>query len=617
MAKKLYGQVDDALDLSFESYDKMAENTAVDEITDYFMDEHIKIGITDDNQPNNFESEQFVIVLDGNIYNISSLKDYLEKKDVKLLTDSDAEVLLHLYTLENENMVRQLRGMFAIIIWDKLNQELFAARDSFGMKPFFYKETEFGVLFASTQQALFNQNEEELSTEALHNYLTFQYVPNYKTAVKNIHQLKPGHILIKKLNEKVILQRYSHLDFQIDRNKTLETAIPQVRYALEESVSEHMESDKSIGAYLSGGIDSTSIVSLAKQHCATLQTFTVGFQREAYSEMELAQETAQELGVTNIQKVITPEEVVSELPNIIWQLGDPVADPAAIPNYFVAKEASKYVDVVLSGEGADELFGGYNIYKEPQALRIFDFLPRLLRKGLFNISQLFPDGVKGKSYIERGTTPLSQRYVGNAHIFNEKEKRTLLTHYNEKYPYSEATKELFYEVKDHDPSTQMQYIDLHTWLQGDILTVADRMTSAHSLEMRAPFLDKQVFDVARTLPTHLKLQQGTTKYVLRKAVEDLVPSSVMFRRKLGFPVPIRDWLRNELYEWAKYTIEHSSTGELFHKQKIQALLEDHAQQKLDHSRELWTILTFMIWYEMFMTPSGIAAKPKEEVIVFP
>lgn len=617
MANRFYGQIDNSLNVSFEGYVKMTENIAVDEITDFFMDEHIKIGNADFNQSNNFESEQFVIVLDGSIYNIISLKNDLEKKGIKLIGNSAAEVLLQLYILEKENMVHQLRGMFAFVIWDKLNQEFFAARDPFGIKPFFYKETYLGLLFASSQQALFNQDEEELSAEALHNYLTFQYVPNHKAAVKNIHQLKPGHTLVKKQNDKVLLQRYSHLDFQIDRNKTLETAVRQVRYALEESVSEHMQGNKPIGAYLSGGIDSTSIVALAKQHCDTLQTFTVGFQRETYSEMELAQETAYELGVTNIQKIITPEEVVKELPNIIWQLGDPVADPAAIPNYFVAKEASKYVDVVLSGEGADELFGGYNIYKEPQALRIFDFLPRLLKKGLFNISQLFPEGMKGKSYIERGTTPLSQRYVGNAHIFNEKEKRTLLTHYNEKYPYNEATKKLFHEAKHHDPSTQMQYIDLHTWLQGDILTVADRMTSAHSLEMRAPFLDKQVFNVARTLPTHLKLQQGTTKYVLRKAVEDLVPSSVMHRRKLGFPVPIRDWLRKELYEWAKYTIEHSPTEELFHKQKVQALLEEHAQQKLDHSRELWTILTFMIWYEMFMNPFGIAADPKESVIAFP
>lgn len=606
LVKHLFGQMNDTLHHSFGDYTKMKQNTAMNtKVEDYYSDEHIKLGFADNQQTKNFENEQFIIILDGNIYNIPKLKDLLKENDIQISTTSDAEVLVSLYNLEKEQMLSRLQGMFAFLIWDKVNQELFAARDPFGIKPFFYKEMEHGIVFASTQQTLFQPKEEQLSMESLHYYLTFQYVPNHETMALGIHQLHPGYSLMKKPGEDIVLQKYYQLDFQINNTKTLETSIYEVRQALEESVKRHTQGNKSIGAYLSGGIDSTSVVSLARHYCSNLQTFTVGFPRETYNEMELAQETAHELDITNIQKVITPEEVIKTLPSIIWHLGDPVADPAAIPNYFVAQEASKHVDVVLSGEGADELFGGYNIYKEPQDLRIFDFMPQLLRRGLFTLSRLFPEGMKGKSYLQRGTTPLSERYVGNAYIFNEQEKRALLTHYNGLYPYTEATKDLFREVRHHDASTQMQYIDLHTWLKGDILPVAERMTRAHALEMRAPFLDKEIFKIARTLPIQTKLHKGNTKYVLRQAIKALVPDPVIHRKKLGFPVPIREWLKNELYDWAKYIIENSPTEELFHKPKIHDLLDEHAQQKHDHSRKLWTILTFMIWYEIFFENSGI------------
>lgn len=606
MVKQLFGQINETAGHSFKDYAKMKKNITIGaEEEDYFTDEFIQLGVANNQQTRNFENEQFVILLDGDIYNLSALQNLLAEKDITLSTASDAEVILYFYMLEKAHMLSRLQGMFAFIIWDKENQVLFAARDPFGIKPFFYKETERGLIFASTQQTLFQPKEETLSMESLHYYLTFQYVPNHETMAKDIHQLNAGYSLTKRPGEKIVLQKYFHLDFQINSDKMLKASVHEVRHTLEESVKHHTQGDKLIGAYLSGGIDSTSVVSLARQYCPELQTFTVGFQGEAYSEMELAQETAHELAISNTQKMITPEEVVTELPNIIWYLGDPVADPAAIPNYFVAKEASKQVDVVLSGEGADELFGGYNIYKEPQDLRIFDFIPRILRKGLFHLSRVFPEGMKGKSFIQRGTTPLSERYVGNAYIFNEQEKRALLTHYNGMYPYTEATKELFHEAKHHGASTQMQYIDLHTWLKGDILPVAERMTRAHSLEMRAPFLDKHIFEIARALPIQTKLQQGTTKYVLRQAAKEFVPASVMNRKKLGFPVPIREWLKDELYDWAKYIIENSPTEEIFHKPKIQALLDDHAQQKQDYSRKLWTILTFMMWYEIFLGTSGI------------
>src|SRR5699024_2756082 len=333
---------------------------------------------------------------------------------------------------------------------------------------------------------------------------------------KGVQQLKPGHILTCKLGGKLRTYEYAHLNFQPSTIKPLNTTIKHVREALEESVYMHIKDHQSIGAYLSGGIDSTSIVALAKQHKADLLTFTVGFKREGYNECDLASETARELGLANIQKIITPEEVIQELPNIIFHMDNPISDPAAIPNYFLAKEATKQVDVVLSGEGADELFGGYKIYLESQSLKIFNYMPNTLKCGLNKLSQILPEGMKGKSFLWRGTTPLSQRYTGNAHIFNEAKKRRILQNYQDEYPFTKVTEPLFEKVSNLDSPTQMQYIDLHTWLNGDVLAVADRMTNAYSLEMRLPFLDKKVFDVARTIPSNMKLSHGTTKYVLRE-----------------------------------------------------------------------------------------------------
>lgn len=601
MINRIYGQMND-LQRGVSCENDLALTHGIQES---YTDEYINIEQSYSCQT--YMNGRFVVLLDGDIYNVPELKSELAEKGTTFQTDLDTEVLLNLYIMKNKGALSCLRGGFAFIIWDKQKRELFAARDPFGIKPFYYKECEKGLIFASEQKVLLNnQGTEGLSIESLQNYLTFQYVPGKKTLVKNIQQLNPGRYLTKKPGEKVHVHEYFQIDFQINATKTLEASIEQTREALEGSVHKHMQGNQSIGAYLSGGIDSASIVALAKQYCPSLQTFTVGFKREAYSEMELAQETADELGVENIQKTITPEEVIQELPHIIWHMDDPVADPAAIPNYFVAKEASKHVDVVLSGEGADELFGGYNIYQESKSLKVFDYIPNFLKRGLYHLSRLFPESMKGKSFIQRGTTPLRDRYVGNAYIFSESKKRSLLRHYNGVHIFTKVTEDLFQHASHYDEPTQMQYIDLHTWLAGDILTVADRMTSAHSLEMRVPFLDKHVFEVARTLPSHVKLKHGTTKYVLRQAMKDLIPQSVTTRQKLGFPVPIRHWLRNELYEWAKHTIDNSPTDEVFHKQKVQELLEKHVQHKHDYSRELWTILTFMVWYETFLetSPSG-------------
>jgi asparagine synthase (glutamine-hydrolysing) len=367
---------------------------------------------------------------------------------------------------------------------------------------------------------------------------------------------------------------------------------------MRDSVKMHMRSDVPVGAFLSGGIDSSTIVALASELHPALKTFTVGFEREGFSEIDVAVQTAAALNVENIHYLVKPDEFMRELPKIIWHMDDPVADPAAVPLYFVAREAAKHVTVVLSGEGADELFGGYNIYHEPHSLRHLTAMPKGLAKGLAAIAGVLPEGMKGKSFLERGSMTIEERYIGNAKMFSEAEKSKLLKEYRSAYNYKNITKPLYENAKDFHNVHKMQYIDLHTWMRGDILVKADKMTMAHSLELRVPFLDKEVFKVASQLHPELTVTNGTTKYALREAMKGIVPESVLYRKKLGFPVPIRHWLKNEMYSWAKQLILTSDTDRYLKKEVVLQLLDAHKDGKGDYSRKIWTVLMFMLWHQV-------------------
>ncbi|WP_449619751.1 asparagine synthase (glutamine-hydrolyzing) [Robertmurraya sp. Marseille-Q9965] len=550
-------------------------------------------------QPLTYEG-RYHIVFNGEIYNYVELRESLKKYGYSFQTNSDTEVIVALYAHMGEACVQALRGMFAFAIWDSIKEILFAARDPFGIKPFYYWESDERFIFSSEQKSIrYLTDDHELSNANLQHYLTYQYVPEPLCLSKSVLKLKPGYFLLKKSNQEVVTKCFYYKMFS-PQTGDFSMMVHKTRKVLEDSVEKHMRSDVPVGAFLSSGIDSTTMVALAKNHNPHLKTFTAGFEVDGYSEIDIAKESAEKLEIENIHKVITPEEFIKELRNIIWHMDDPVADPAAIPLYFIAKEASKHVKVVLSGEGADELFGGYNIYREPVSLRGINKLPNWLKTSLKKGSGILPDGVKGKSYLYRGTTPLEDRYIGNAFIFSESEKKDILTEYIPNQTYIEITKKLYREAMSYSESSKMQYIDMHTWLPGDILVKADRMSMAHSLELRVPFLDKEVFEIASQIPDHMKIADGTTKFILREAVKDLIPDFILHRKKLGFPVPIRQWLRNELYDWAKDTINNSSTaGTIFNKSVISSLLEEHATMKKDNSRKLWTVLTFMIWYSIY------------------
>jgi asparagine synthase (glutamine-hydrolysing) len=574
----------------------------------FYYDDHIQFGfrrlsiidIESGHQPLTYENERYWIIFNGEVYNYVELREELLTEGLMFATSSDTEVIIALYSHLKEKAVEKLRGMFSFVIWDKQEQTLYGARDPFGIKPFFYFEDGERTFFASEKKSiLLGLENDVLNYDSLQHYLTYQFVPEPNTMSDGIKKLEPGHYFTKKIGSPMEIKRYWKAHFK-HVQKSEPDFIKEIKDVLFDSVKKHMRSDVPVGSFLSGGIDSSIIASIAKEYHPAIKTFSVGFEHNGFSEIDVAKETAEKLGVENISYVISPQEYMNEIPKIMWHMDDPLADPACVPLYFVAREARKHVTVVLSGEGADELFGGYNIYHEPQSLEVFNKIPRAGKVLLKGIAAMMPEGMRGKSFIERGVTPMEERYIGNAKMFTEEEKRELLSVYREGLDYRDITKPLYAESRGYDPVDRMQYIDIHTWMRGDILLKADKVTMAHSLELRVPFLDKAVFEVASKIPTSLKTVHGTTKYILRKAAEGVVPAHVLDRKKLGFPVPIRHWLKDEMNEWAKNIIRDSNTDHLINKSYVLQLLEDHCQGKADNSRKIWTVLMFMVWHQVYV-----------------
>lgn len=591
---------------AFENQNELMSHRGPDE-SGFYHDDHLSLGfrrlsiidISNGHQPLSYENERYWIVFNGEIYNYIELRDELKRTGFTFRTDSDTEVILALFHHEREDAFKRLRGMFSILIWDKQIKQLYGARDPFGIKPLYYSVKGEGTYYSSEKKSLtLIKESEKVDPQALTHYLSFQYVPEPWTMSENVQKVPAGHYFTQQPGSDITFERYWHATFQPvlkEKNHWVE----RIQNVLYDSVSKHMRSDVGVGSFLSGGIDSSLIVAMAKESHPDLHTFSVGFEREGYSEVDVAKETADKIGVKNISYIVSPEEFVAKLPKIMYHMDDPLADPACIPLYFIAREARKHATVVLSGEGADELFGGYNIYRESESLKAFRAIPSPVKHQLRRVAKVLPEGVKGKSFLERGTTPLRHRYIGNAKIFEEEEKSKLLSRHVHS-PYQKVTQKLFDTAHNYDSVHQMQYVDIHTWLCGDILLKADKMTMAHSLELRVPFLDKEVFDIAKNIPSNLKITNGTTKSILREAARGVVPDHVLDRKKLGFPVPIRHWLKEELYEWAKTLILESETEQYFHKGYVLDLLEDHRMGKNDYSRRIWTVLMFMLWHQVFV-----------------
>ncbi|HWG99423.1 MAG TPA: asparagine synthase (glutamine-hydrolyzing) [Pilimelia sp.] len=580
---------------------------------------HKRLAIIDvalSHEPLPYADGRYLLTFNGEIYNYVELRAELAREfGAQFATLGDGEAIVAGYHFWGERVLDRLRGMFAFVIWDRQERRAFGARDHFGIKPLHYLHAAEGIYLASEKKALLHllrhdgvdraAGDAAVDPANLSHYLTLQYVPEPGTLHRGIHRIGSGECFTWQPGGEMAVRRWYRPVFRPAPVDDPQRLFDRIRETLRESVRVHMRADVPVGAFLSSGIDSTAVVALSREFHPNILTFTVGYDVPGYSEIEVAQESARHLEVTTIPTKIGPQDMMDALPKIIWHLDDPVADPALVPLYFVAKKAAEHVTVVLSGEGADEFFGGYTIYREPLSLGAVHGLPDPLQKGLRAVSRVIPEGVKGKSFLERGTTPIEQRYYGNARMFTEAEKQRLLRRYDPSVRYTDVTAPVYAECAELDDVTKMQYVDLYTWLRGDILVKADRISMAHSLEVRVPFLDKEVFEAAAGIPVELKLppRSDATKYALRQALRDVVPPAIVNRRKLGFPTPTRVWLRTEMYEWARHVLATSGAGELLDLGYAARLLEEHHRQEADHSRKVWTVLVFCIWHAIFVARS--------------
>jgi len=546
--------------------------------------------------------DRYLGVFNGEIYNYLELREELVSQGYEFSTNSEIEVMLTLYHCEGESFVKKLRGMFAIAFYDSLEKKLFVARDPFGIKPMHYKENDGGIIFSSEMKAfLFDRSIDKFNvdTARLQHYCTYQYVPEPDTLTGQVMVLPAGNYFTYDAENGMKITEYVKNTFAPNKER-YDDKLKKVREVIESSVQYHLLSDVPVGTFLSSGIDSAIVTAVASKLSPGIKAFTVAFNEKEYSELDDAAAIARHLDVEHIKLQGSVQDYMDAVESVVYHLDSPVADPSTVAIYIISREVAKHVKVVLSGEGADEFFGGYTIYKSGIASQRFFALPSFMRGALAALARVLPDGVRGKALLIRGTTPLEKRYCGNAFVFDEPQKRDLLKTFDQNQHFSDLTADIFREARGLPFSTQMQYCDINTWLRGDILVKGDRLSMAHSLELRVPFLDREVFGVARTLRDQDKYRKGTTKYILRDAFRDIVNPETFMRPKLGYPVPVRKWLKNEMYDWARDIINGSGADEYINKAEALRLLEDHKAGRADNYRPLWVILVFMIWHRLYI-----------------
>ncbi len=562
------------------------------------------IDLSGGSQPKESDDQKLSGVFNGEIYNYRELKETLKEESFE--TASELEIMLKLYRKHGTEFVSMLRGMFAIAFHNREEKTLLLARDPFGIKPLYYRITNRGITFASEAKAfLFDPEYQSFRTkdELVQHYFSYQYMPT-KDFSDGLSILPAGHFLFfdGKTGECKI-ERYFDPMFRPLREKSYEEKKAELREVLTESVRYHMISDVPVGTFLSSGIDSAIITALSSKINPGIKAFTVAFGVKEYSEIDDASAITRHLDVEHIKVIRDVEDFKAAFEKVVWALDFPVADPSTVAIYLVCQEAARHLKVVLSGEGADELFGGYKVYDESRFSSKIYGLPKPIRSVLAWLAAVLPDNVKGKNLLYRGTTPLEERYIGNAHVFTDREKKKFLNTFDPNLPFWEPQSQVYAHAKENglSPMLQMQYVDMRSWIRGDILVKGDRLSMYHSLEVRVPFLDKEVFRVASSLLDQEKLSHGTTKFILRDAFRDLVNEETFLRPKLGYPVPVRAWLKNELYPWAKEILENMTCTEYINREEALRMLEDHREGRKDNYRKLWTILVFVTWYRLYIS----------------
>lgn len=550
-------------------------------------------------QPMLNEDGTLVVVFNGEIYNYKTLRARLQQRGHTFATDSDTEVLLHGYEEWGRGLPRRLRGMFAFAVWDRTRGTLFCARDLFGIKPLCYYKKGETLLFASEIKAFLAHPafEKRLNEARLPDWLSMEYLPDAETLFTGVYELPPAHTLTWQAG-RVTLARYAAPRFRAKRGRSLRAWAREIGDAVAESADAHRIADVEVGCFLSGGVDSSLITCEMARRQPAVQCFSVGYAEEAYSELPAARAAAQALGVPLTETTVTADDFFAANRAIQWYLDEPMPNPAEVPLYFLCKAARQRVKVVLSGEGADELFGGYNIYRDPFTARWYDRLPPWLRAGLGAAASLLPPA-RGVNFLVRRGMSLEERYFGPTALFNEREKRRLLADYAGDGDPMFLTEAIWDATEGLDPVTRMQQVDLNLWLAGDILLKADKMSMAHSLELRVPFLDREVWALAAALPAAAKADARTTKIALRQAAARTLPAASAARKKLGFPVPVRDWLRQEPYtSRVRAVFSRPAAAEFFDPRALHSMLNQHLHGG-DCWRQIWCVYSFLIWYEQF------------------
>jgi len=568
------------------------------------------IDLASGRQPVRNESGSIWVVLNGEIYNFRELRRSLEQRGHTFYTGTDTEVIVHLYEEYGADCVSKLRGMFAFALWDARAKTLFLARDRLGIKPLYYVECGGRLAFASELKVLLQLPEVEraLNWQAVNHLFTFGTTPASESIVAGVHKLEPGHTLTLVTGAGPVLRRYWDVRFEPDYGRSEHYFTNRLRELLEESVRLHLVSDVPLGAFLSGGIDSSSVVAtMARLSGCPVKTFSIGFREPDHDETRYARQVAERFGTEHRELILEPD-ITGLLDDLAWHLDEPFGDPSAIPTYMVSKLAAEQVTVVLSGDGGDELFAGYDKYRVESRERRYQRLAAPVRPVLAAVSAAMPEGARGKNFLRHFSLAGAARYLDAQMLFQFDQKRRLfqpaaLEHFRNDAWHDAA---VLLEAANGDWLSSLQYFDLKHYLPLDILTKVDRMSMAHSIEARVPLLDHKLVEFAASVPPEFRLRNGSTKHIFKQALRDILPGAVIDRPKQGFAVPLGHWFRGGLAGFIRDTLlsERCRQRGIFNEGYLERLIGLHERGRpLD--LQLWTLLSFELWCRTFLDDQSL------------
>jgi asparagine synthase (glutamine-hydrolysing) len=569
------------------------------------------IDIAGGHQPVHNEDRSIWVVFNGEIYNFKQLRTSLQRLGHSFYSETDTEVIVHLYEQYGDLCVEKLRGMFAFAVWDDRQKKLLLARDRIGVKPLFYTVHGDRLAFGSELKVLLQlpEIERRFNWTSMNHLFSAMSTPAEESIIDGVHKLKPGHILTASLRSGIHVREYWDVEFDPDYNKTEQFFIERLRDLLEESVKLRLIADVPLGAFLSGGIDSSSVVAtMARIGTGPVKTFSIGFSNPDYNELAYARRVAEQFGTEHHELVIEPD-VLDVIEDIAWYLDEPFGDPSAIPTYMVSKLAADSVTVVLSGDGGDELFGGYDRYLVERRERKFDKIPSPIRQAAGLAGRIMQEGMKGRRFLRHLAMDGAARYLDANMLFREYDKVLLFAHDAYREIQNRCLQSMWLPVLQNGKGhwlSSLQYFDIKSYLPNDIMTKVDRMSMAHSIEAREPLLDHKLIEFAATIPPELKIKGNTTKYIFKRAMDGILPSDILCRPKRGFAVPLSHWFRGQLGPFVRDLLlsQRSIQRGIFRKSYIERLIEMNDRGR-SMDLQLWTLITFELWCRRFIDESSV------------